>query len=611
LKRFALLIPAVFLLSLFFPRCAVIVAPVGGAKDTIPPVLVKSDPARYATNFNRNKILLTFNEYIKLEKINEKLVLSPPQEQLPGFKIKGKGIEMKFSEPLMDSTTYTLYFADAILDNNESNKLNNFEFAFSTGPVIDSLRFSGKVIDAYNKKPKEAVFVMLYDKLYDSIPIKERPKYVTKTDKDGVFFLSNVKHSRYKIFALADGNSNYKFDQVSEAIAFSTSFIDTSMLLPPSKSRVNKDSLLTLNMFLEENRVLSLTDYSRKQRRRLNIGFTRKPEGEVKITPLNVSIDSTESWFIKGTSVRGDSLDLWIVKNSISKIDTLLVLASYLKTDSLLNLVQTNDTLRMFFLERTRPSLRQSKRVQEEAEKKPTLSILSSLKNGSDIIPNKPITLTFGMPLLQTDTSRIEIFNVTDSVKLPFVSLKIDSLNPRKYSITHSWKEKVKYNLNAFPGAFTNLDSIANDSLMISFKGADPEQYGSINMNITGVQPNIIVELLNEKMEVVDSKIVQKDDLFTFTYVKPGKYYIRFIVDQNRNGKWDTGWYFKGVQPENVILYKDNNNSDEIQVRANWEYDLSFNLKQSEDVSSNELRNVPNEEKREREPIRNPSGSER
>ena len=579
MKRLIYLIPLTFLLSLFFPRCAVIVPPTGGDKDTIPPVMVRSVPPVNSTNFSGERIIITFDEFIRLDQITQKMVLSPPQEQLPEFRVRGKSLELKFFETLLDSTTYTLYFADAIVDNNEGNKLLNFEFAFSTGPIIDSLRFIGKVIDAFTLEPKEGIFVMLYAEHGDSVPILQRPRYVTKSNKEGHFFLSNLNYDNFKIFALKDGNTNYKFDQITEEIAFSKTLIDTSMLLWPSRAIAQKDSLYMLRLFLEENRAISLTDFSRKQRRRLSLGFTRKPEGDVKLRPINFEVDSAEVWFELGRSARGDTLHYWITNNELSKIDTLRMVATYLKTDSLMNLVETSDTLRMFYLERTQTtSSRRQRQEDEEVPKKQTMPVKNSLATGGVIIPYDDLKLSFNIPLRSLDSTHISIMNLTDSTYLSSYDILKDSLDPLVYSIKNDWQSNISYKLNALPGAFTNLDGVTNDTLIIRFKGADPEQFGSISLSLTGVTHQIIAQVITDRGVVVDSKTTTSDGVVKFSYVRPGKYLLRFIVDENMNGRWDTGWYLQGIQPERVLIYEDANKNRDIQVRANWEYELNYKI---------------------------------
>lgn len=579
----AFAIPLVFLASLFFPRCAVIVAPTGGPKDTIAPVMVKSVPLLHATNFKGEKIVINFDEYVKLDKISEKLVLSPPQERLPESRIRGKSLEIKFFEPLTDSTTYTLYFADAIRDNNENNPIDNFEFAFSTGSYIDSLRYTGRVIDAFTLEPQEGVFVMLYEEHADSVPIIKRPRYVTKTNKEGAFFLSNLKQNSYKIFALRDGNTNYLFDQMAEEIAFSNTIINEDMLVNPSQA-AQADSLNTLRLFKEKSKVQSLTDYSRPQRRRIKLGFSQKPIGNVALSPIGYSLDSTETWFIPGLNVVGDSLNFWITNANMALDDSLRMEVKYLKSDSLMNLVPQADTLRLFYSETPQQQTgRKGKKDKDKEdnteEKTPTQKVKSSVRTGDNVIPNQSLALLFSMPQQKVDTSLINLFNSTDSIALSLPTIAKDSLDPRVYSFTYNWENLVNYQLTAFPGAFVNLDGVANDTVTFNFRGANPEMSGIINLTLQGVTPNVVAHLLGGKDEIIDQKTVESDGMISFTYVKPGKYKLRFIVDENLNGKWDTGLYLEGKQPERVIFYKDATNNQEIQVRANWEYDISFNLK--------------------------------
>lgn len=570
------------MVSLFFPRCAVIVSPEGGPKDTLAPVMLKSVPTLNATGFKKDRIVFTFDEYIKLDKISQKLVLSPPQEQLPSARIKGKSLEVKFFEPLADSTTYTLYFADAIQDNNEGNPIDNFEFAFSTGSYIDSLKYIGRVIDAFTLEPQEGVFVMLYENYADSVPIIQRPRYVTKSNRSGVFFLSNLKLRDYKIFALRDGNSNYLFDQVAEEIAFSMNVVEQGRLVNPTDKPTPADSLQILWLFKEKSKVLSLTDYSRPQRRLLRLGFTQKPVGKVALKPIGYDLDSTELWFLRGANIIGDSLDFWLTQANMSADDSLRAEITYLKTDSLMNLVPQTDTLRLFYTETTqKPAGRRGKKDtdEEEAEKIPAQPVKTSVRAGDNVLPNQPFNLRFSMPQLSIDTSLIRLTNATDSTTIPLPSIKKDSLDPRVYSLSYNWQNIVNYRFDALPGAFVNLDSLANDTLSVNFRGANPEMFGIINLNLEGVTHNIVVHLLGGERKVVDQKIVEADGKVTFDYVKPAKYNLRFIVDENQNGKWDTGRYLEGIQPEKIYIYEDEQQNRDIQIRANWEYDLNYKLK--------------------------------
>lgn len=78
-------------------------------------------------------MVLFFDEYVKVEEVQKKVIVSPPQLQQPKIMAVGKRVVVELEDDLIPNTTYTLDFTDAIVDNNESNPLENFSFAFSTG----------------------------------------------------------------------------------------------------------------------------------------------------------------------------------------------------------------------------------------------------------------------------------------------------------------------------------------------------------------------------------------------------------------------------------------------------------------------------------------------
>lgn len=571
-----------FMLSLLFQQCAVIVPPSGGPMDTIPPVMVKSVPLPNSTNYKKEKLIFTFDEYIKLDKLHEKLVLSPPQGRLPQTKIKGKSLEVRFSEPLADSTTYVLYFSDAIQDNNEGNPISSFEFAFSTGSYIDSLWYTGRLINAYTLEPELGVLVMLYEGFSDSIPILQRPRYVTKTDKEGLFQLKNLKLKDYKIFALMDGNSNYLFDQITESIAFSPDPIDSQSLLSPTDTVRLDNGLQILRLFKEKSRQLSLTDYTRTQRRKIRLGFSQKQNNAVSITPINFEVDNNQSWYIQGSNTEGDSIDFWILPPKMSLQDSLRMRISYMRTDSLMNLKEQVDTLMFIYKEPKRPTKGRRSFPSEDTpqeEKKGYQRIKTSASGNLSILPHQPFELIFNMPQLVVDTSLMVLTNLTDSINIPLPVPERDSINPSVYSLKRNWEHETSYMLTILPEAFVNLDSIANDTLMVKFKGVNPESFGVINLTLTGVTHNVVAELVTSDGKTFHQEIIEADGLVTFRYIKPGQYFIRLIEDINGNGEWDTGSYLDNRQPEPVHIYKDPNGERSIQVRANWDYDLSFSIK--------------------------------
>ena len=125
--------------ALIVASCAKMGEPDGGWFDETPPRILGSTPIDRATSVLNNKINIYFDEFIKLDNPTEKVVVSPPQLEVPEIKSQGKRISVQLLDSLKPNTTYTIDFSDAISDNNEGNPLGNYTFSFSTGGQIDTL----------------------------------------------------------------------------------------------------------------------------------------------------------------------------------------------------------------------------------------------------------------------------------------------------------------------------------------------------------------------------------------------------------------------------------------------------------------------------------------
>ena len=132
-------LPLVLLLGIMVYSCASMGTPDGGPYDEEPPKFMGSMPELHAVNNNKKKIELEFDEFIKLEKPSEKVIISPPQLEQPEIKVVGKKVVVELIDTLKEATTYTIDFSDAIVDNNEGNPMGNFSYSFSTGAAIDTM----------------------------------------------------------------------------------------------------------------------------------------------------------------------------------------------------------------------------------------------------------------------------------------------------------------------------------------------------------------------------------------------------------------------------------------------------------------------------------------
>lgn len=232
--------------------CAKISAPSGGPKDKEPPVIIKSLPENSSVMFTGKEFTITFDEYVVLDRITEKFMVSPPLATKPEVRLKGKSLIVNWEDDLADSTTYTFYFQDAIRDNNENNPIPNFQYVFSTGPVLDSLSLTGNVFNAVDLEIVEDVMVLMHSNLSDTAPRTIMPAYISRPDASGGFMIRNIRPGRYNLFALQDLNGNSMYDLEDEVFAFADSIIsitpeeyyglvpDTLSYKPPTATETTK-----------------------------------------------------------------------------------------------------------------------------------------------------------------------------------------------------------------------------------------------------------------------------------------------------------------------------------------------------------------------------------
>ncbi len=226
------LIFIVAVVVLFGAGCANIIPPSGGPRDTLPPTLLSATPGDSTTNFKDNNILLTFDEYVDLQDIQNNLLFTPTFQNVPLIEARGKTLTIRFRDTLQPNTTYTLNFGNAIRDINESNVLRNFVYTFSTGPFIDSLELSGKVVLAETGKTDSTLMVLLHRNLSDSAVRKLRPTYITRLDANGNFRLKNLPEGKFAIYALGEAGLMRTYNRGSQLFAFLDSTVQAGQSQP-------------------------------------------------------------------------------------------------------------------------------------------------------------------------------------------------------------------------------------------------------------------------------------------------------------------------------------------------------------------------------------------
>ena len=583
--------------------CASMGTPDGGPYDEMPPKFLGSSPKLHAVNVKSTKFELEFDEFIKLEKASEKVVVSPPQLEQPDIKVMGKKVVGELLDTLKDGVTYTIDFSDAIVDNNEGNPMGHFTYSFSTGSSIDTMEVSGTVLNAADLEPIKGIQVGLHKNLNDSAFTKLPFDRVSRTDSRGHFSIRGVAPGKYRIYALMDGNQNYLFDSKTEAIAFSDSIIIPTMMSATRQDTIWKDTLtidtiktigytrfmpddIILRVFKEEN---TRQYFSRGQRDKENhfiLKFSAKADTLPTLTGLN--FDATDA-FIVEPNAGNDSICYWIKDSLVYQMDTLQLKMDYLYTDSLNQLVPKTDTI---YLANKLTRAQKEKLAKKEAEEKekerkkkerkgekvgpePTPFLNMKVDAPSTFDINKNIVLSFEEPVVRMDTSAIHVNVKVDTlwVKTPFL-LVADSVVPRQYEILASWEPEKEYQLQIDSAAFTGLYGLQTNKVEQTLKVKKLDEYGTLLLNLPGVEQTCIVELLDSSGKVLRQQAVTPEGTADFYYLAPNtKYYIRMFDDRNGNKVWDTGVFETGIQPEEVYYFP-----KVWEMKANFEFEETWDV---------------------------------
>ena len=569
------------ILAFILYHCANPVSPTGGPKDVTAPGVVSSSPANNSVYFDKSRITITFDEFVKLKNPNQQVLISPPLDKKPEYRLRGKSLIIDLQEELMPNTTYTIFFGNAIVDITEENPLDNFLYAFSTGDHIDTLAIGGEVVNAFDLKPREGLFVMLFPPFADtvpddSIPMLTRPLYVAKTDVNGQFQLRNLRDETYQLFALNDVNNNYLFDQPNEEIAFLDSLIRPEVLEPPKPDtahhhsdtlHTHADSLVHDTLFLQEvydryyqmfmfqqvdstQRLLGV-DAFWPPKFRINYQFPAEMPGfEV------VGMAPDTNWKIEQLNKRRDSLTVWVKNMSLDTLDVAIVDA-----DTVL------DTVQVVF---QKPNETGRSRKEEEEEPVGRISIRTNSR-GTTMDLGKPFRLIMGNPLTSWDFSTSQFIAAEDTMTgAPF--RPADSIG-LVFDLDYALEEGTRYEFIFPDSVFFSIYELTNDSLQAEFTTAEIRDYGNLILNLeTGEYP-YVVQLLDEKEKVLRETYITESKKLEWEFIAPGTYLVKAIQDKWRNRRWDTGIYTEKRQPENVYYFP-----AEIQVRANWDIEESWAL---------------------------------
>ncbi len=524
----------------FTTSCASRSAPGGGPRDSLAPVLDTAFPPNFTTNFTGKRITLIFDEYISLKSPSQQVHFSPPLEESPDIMHRGKEVEIVWTDTLLENTTYTITFGNAITDFTEGNINADFKYVFSTGDFIDSLSFRGRVVDSKTGTPVKEMLVALYDyqslKAADSIPFRQLPTYYTYTTESGTFELTNLKYGSFHLLAFDDRRKNFKLNSGAEKIAFSS---DTLILTDSTKS-------------------VDLVSFDPEPAPRY-FGAKHSSKGKILI-PFNYTVPG-----LQVETISTDSVPSFIDISSTG--DTAIFWFDAPGRDSLVLLIKSDtaviDTTTLFLREFGDPTL--------------NLSLVNA-----EIKSDEEVELSSNLPLDSIDSSGFVFYYPEDT--LPAASVKI--VNPMSLKITPP-RRHSEFSLYAKKGAVQSLLGAVNDSIMFQLESLRREDLGNLDFVVeTDSTLPLVLIITSPGKKEIERRAFRGSTTVNLRNMRPGTYQVHLIIDNDENEKWSTGNYLQGNQPERILIYP-----DKAEIRANWDLELIW----QPDISQETVPDIVNE----------------
>ncbi len=600
----SILAPAVVLVFVLLAACANPGSgPDGGPFDELPPRIVSLSPQLGQKNASPKRIVLNFDEYIKVADAQEKIIVSPPQVNEPEIKVGGKRISVVLRDTLKDSTTYTVDFSDAIEDYNEGNPMGNFTYYFSTGSRLDTMEVSGHVLKAEDLSPVKGILVGLHSNLSDTAFRRLPFDRVARTDVEGRFCIKGVAQGEYRIYALNDQDKDFRFSLKGEEIAFQPATITTSSfadvrydtlwadtahitaITPVGFTHYLPDDVVLL-AFREEGQMRALLKTQRDVPEWFKIYFSAPSDSTPSLRGLNFD----EEKLLPIRSEGNDTLTYWVADTALLKQDTLRFELSYLANNDSTFLLETRtDTFelvpRLTYARREKMKEEDLEKWKKKAERLARRGIPSPSTppreylriNGlrGRLSPADNLSFTVSEPLARLDTTAVRLeLQVNDSTLNPARFLLLaDSLNPLAFTLKAEWRPGQQYLLSFDSAAFVSIydKESEEDDMHVSVGKSDT--YGTLFVKLLNADSTMVVQMLADEKRIY-RQVAAKNGVAEFYYLTPGKYYLRAFADTDGNGKWTPGDFDEGRRAEALYYF-----NAQIEVRANWDIDQTWDIK--------------------------------
>lgn len=584
------------LLTLLLLGCARMGNPDGGWYDEKPPRVIGCSPEDQATNVKSKRIYINFDEFIKIDNPTENVVVSPPQLEAPEIKGQGKRISVHLLDSLKPNTTYTIDFSNAISDNNEDNPMGNYTYSFSTGDHIDTMEVAGYVLQANDLEPVKGILVGLYKDLSDTAFTHKPMMRVSRTDSRGHFVIKGVAQDMYHVYALKDMDGDYIRGQKGEMMAFSH-----DVVVPMFRADVRQDTVWSDSIHIKSitrvpythylpddiclrafDEVLTTRYLIKSERKEANCFSLFYSYGDTELPQLRGLNFNAANAFLVDATARRDTITYWLRDSALINQDTLQVEVKHHISDSLGVLRMQTDTLKLLskqpYEKRMKQQQKEFETWQKAEEKKkrkgepydsvmPVTPLSLDIKPGGEMDPDENVSITAQEPLTDIDTTHVHLFSKPAKDTLWYHEpYELTRVRPTEYRLRAAWRPGTEYSLEIDSAAVATIYGKVSDRIKQGLKVKDEDSYGTLLVTLSKFKDKQVIGELLDGSDKVVKRVIGTEGQLEFYYLREGKYYLRLIVDENRNGQWDTGEYATDRQPEEVYYYP-----EEIECKAKWD----------------------------------------
>ena len=590
----------------FFTRCASVGTPTGGPKDSLPPVIVGVAPADYSTHFKSDKILIEFDEYVKLKDLQKELYPSPAMKRKPVATLRGKAVQIQIKDDsLLPNTTYAVEFGSSVSDNNEGNPLHGLRYVFSTGDEIDSLMMSGYTEESEKADSLGRTFIYFFEadsvpapEEYDSVMFKYKPAKIARSQKNGIFVAQNLRPVPYRVYAFYDSNDNGAYEPSIDKVGFLEGTYNPAEMPPFAiwydsvRRYVSADPQLYFRLFTDVSfRRQSLQEAKRTDRHKAMLYFSAARPDIRRIAFEGIG---PEQIITESASRNRDTLALWFAAESDIMPDTLRGEITYMRHDTLNVLREVTEPLelpwrRVETREQERERLREERaKARAEAEGRvwrstaPSAFRMIDFAASAEVNPERDLPLEFATPLTRFDSAAVELLSWSergDTVRerATFVP---DSANVRKWRLRSRWTPERRYRLFIPADALADIAGEGNDSISAALTVADIEKFATLKVTVIPREAGAkyILQAVDANNRLLSEVRGAGEGVHTINYIPAGDMRLRIIEDVNGNGEWDAGNLVERRQSERAEFYKNERDEELFTTKTGWEFEITLDM---------------------------------